>query len=175
MKNSNYLTKIVMYDGGMRTSLVVALRALIIVMLAASITVMVLLLPLYGRMVVETFPEVGHLHLPVLVLTEAFMVSALVVLVSMWVLVGMVGRDVVFSARAFRWVDAIIVAFVVGAVIAFGLLMWIVGFVDIGGPPTGMLGVAGTVGCLAAAVLMALMRGLLVKATEMQDFLAEVV
>ena len=159
----------------MRTPLVLAVRILIVIMVLGCLVAMGLLLPLFGSQTVEMFPEVAHLFWPVLFLTEAFMVAALVVLVSMWVLVGMAGRDAVFSARAFRWVDAIIAAFLVAGLIAFGTSAWIVGVLNIGGAATGMLGLAATVGSLAGAALMALMRGLLTQATAMQDYLAEVV
>lgn len=159
----------------MRTSLVWAVRALIVLMGLGAITIMGLLLPLVGRETVQMFPEASHLFWPVLVLTELFMIAALVVLVCMWVLVGMVGRDQVFSPRAWRYVDAIIVAFLAAAVIAGGTLIWVAGFANVGGPSVGMLGVAATVGSLAGAALMALMRGLLVQATGMRAELAEVV
>ena len=159
----------------MRKWLVWAVRALIVVMTLGALAIMGGLLPMFGLSAAEEFPEVSYLFWPTLVLTETFMVAALVVLGSMWVLVGMVGRDQVFTPRAWRYVDAIIVAFLVAAAISGFTLVWIVGFVDVGGPPIGMLGMVASVGSLAGATLMALMRGLLVKATEMRDELAEVV
>ena len=159
----------------MRRSLAIAVRALIIVMALGCVLIQVLMLPILGSQVVESTPEVAYLFWPVLLATETFMLAAHVVLWSMWALVGMVARDEVFSPRSFRFVDAIIGALLVASVLAGGTLVGVVGAANVGGPPVGMLGVAASVGSLAAAVLTALMRGLLVQATEMRDFMAAVV
>lgn len=144
-----------------------------------------LILPLLASDTVREFPEVAYLRWPVLVLCEIFMTAALVVLGCMWVLVGwvlvgwvlvgMVGREAVFSVRAFRYVDTVIAAFLLAALIAGSTLLWVVEIVAVGGAGVALLGVAATTGCLAGATLMALIRGLLVKATSMSEFMAEVV
>lgn len=159
----------------MRASLAIVVRVLIVVMALGCVVIQVLMLPLFGSQTVESAPEVAYLFWPVLVATEAFMLAAHVVLWSMWLLVGRVARDEVFCPTSFRYVDAIIWALLAASLLAGGTLVGVVGIADVGGPPVGVLGVAASVGSLAAAVLVALMRGLLVQSTEMRDFLEAVV
>ena len=87
----------------------------------------------------------------------------------------------IFSPRAFRWVDVVI-----GATLAAAVLSFVVSVMQVSVPgsvdPEGMTstglmlaGLAGTGVAVFAALVLLVMRGLLRKATTLQDELAQVV
>lgn len=100
-----------------------------------------------------------------------------VVLVAIWALLSRVGRGAIFSERAFRWVDAIIVAGSVATVIVVGIGAHIVLVVEprLDAPGLVLIVLASVVGSATFVLLMLVMRGLLRSATSLQAELAEVV
>jgi hypothetical protein len=92
-----------------------ALRVVLVVVFAGTLFVQV------GMVwALATDSQGGSLPLtPLRVITILGMVSVLVVLVSVWRLVTMVRRGTVFSHAAFRYVDVVIGAIVVAALVWF--------------------------------------------------------
>jgi len=100
-----------------------------------------------------------------------------VALVATWVLLGMVRRDAIFSARAFRGVDVIIGAGIAATIVLMVVAAHLYFVVEPRLDAPGVIVLAGTaVLCAAAFVaLMVVMRGLLAQATALQGELEEVV
>lgn len=101
-----------------------------------------------------------------------------VALVAVWMLLGLIRRDLIFTPRVFRWIDTIIAAAGVATLLAFGVAGHLaVG--DIPAPGDGMqmigaMGGAGAGACAGVAfiMLMAVIRGLFRKATDLQTLAA---
>lgn len=100
-----------------------------------------------------------------------------VVLVAMWMLLTIVRADAIFTPRAFRWVDVILGAGLVGTAVSLLLGIHVALVVE---PPLDTPGVtaiagAGVVCWTAFVLLMFVMRALLHNATSLRSELAEVV
>ncbi|MEU6702827.1 DUF2975 domain-containing protein [Streptomyces wuyuanensis] len=100
---------------------VIALRAVLVVLLAGSVFVQAVMVPLLAVDMEELNADYAYLRTPFLVITVLGVVTVQVVLVSVWRLVTMVARGTVFSHAAFRYVDVVIGALVAAAVVVFGL------------------------------------------------------
>jgi hypothetical protein len=120
-------------------------------------------------------PEVAWLRWPLLATVVLAILGAEVMAVAIWRLLSMVEHDMVFSPRAFVWVDVIIGALVVDVV----LVTAVNGFLGLGvhaNPPSLMLGLlAVAAGGAAFALLMVVMKGLLRKASAFRAELSEIV
>ncbi|MFD8535460.1 DUF2975 domain-containing protein [Streptomyces rubrogriseus] len=148
------------------------------------------LLGLFGQIVVipttasdeaDRFPPYEPFAVPYATVAILGVACVQVALAAVWVLLGMVERDAVFSRRAFRWVDTVIGATVVATLLAFGVAVHLA-VAEIPTPDDGMqtLGALGAaVACVGAgaafAMLVVVMRGLLGKATALRGELARVV
>ncbi|MGW5615402.1 DUF2975 domain-containing protein [Streptomyces sp. NPDC003877] len=100
---------------------VAALRAVLVVLLAGSLFVQGVMVPLLAVDMNGLKPEYAYLRTPILVILVLGVVSAQVVLVCVWRLVTMVRRGTVFSPGAFRYVHIVIGAFVAAACLVFAL------------------------------------------------------
>ncbi|PZT69201.1 DUF2975 domain-containing protein [Streptomyces sp. SW4] len=96
-----------------------ALRAVLVVLLAGSVFVQAVMVPLLASDMEGLDEDVAHLRTPVLLLIVLGVVTAQVVLVCVWRLLTMVRRGTVFSPAAFRYVDAVTGAFVAAALLVF--------------------------------------------------------
>ena len=103
---------------------------------------------------------------PLLVVLEAELVCAQVVIVAIFVLLGMVQRDRIFSDAAFGWVDVILGAMAVAWVMWAGLAAFVFLTSDDPGLPlvVSMVLLAGAV----IGLLMLVMRALLRQATRLR-------
>jgi hypothetical protein len=158
----------------MNRVLIVALRVLIVILLAGMLFGQLRFLPV---VVANDLVEHGAGEVAVLypAIGIALVACAEATLVAIWVLLSMVRKGAIFSERAFRWVDLIVYSGIAATVLAlFFLLHWNWIAPEI---PPGILGiVAGLVLALATFVLLMLvMRGLLRSATELRGELDEVV
>jgi hypothetical protein len=156
-----------------------ALRAVLVVVLAGTVSIQALMV---GTLVSGSDPEDGSLPLTSFrVITILGMVSVQVIGVCVWKLVTMVRRGTVFSHTAFRYVDAVI-----GAIVAAALLWFAVTAVNapgqrddpgvsviMGGIGVGILGVALIVLVLRMLLAQAVARD--VEAAQMQAELDEVI
>ncbi|MER7661602.1 DUF2975 domain-containing protein [Streptomyces sp. NPDC096193] len=160
---------------------VLALRAVLVGLLAGSVFVQAVMVPLLAIDMESLDPDVAYLRTPFLVITVLGIVTVQVVLVCVWRLVTMVRRGTVFSDAAFRYVHIVI-----GAIVAAAILLFALGVVLAPGeavPPGIVLLLGGGVmAVLGVALIVLVLRMLLaqavardVEAAQMQAELAEVI
>ncbi|GGQ61041.1 DUF2975 domain-containing protein [Streptomyces flaveolus] len=160
---------------------VLALRAVIGVLLAGSVFVQAVMVPLLAKDFRGADPDLVAARTPVLVIVVLGVVTAQIVLVCVWRLVTMVRRGTVFSPGAFRYVHIVIGAFVAAALLVFALGVVLApgeavapGVVLLlGGVALAVLGVALIVLVLRMLLAQAVARD--VEASRMQAELAEVI
>ncbi|WP_405977042.1 DUF2975 domain-containing protein [Streptomyces sp. NBC_00158] len=153
-----------------------ALRAVLLVMLAGTVFVQALMV-----WALAADPEEGT-ALPLTPLRVTVILGAVtvqVVLVCVWRLVSMVRRGTVFSHAAFRYVDAVIGAFVAADLLVFAVFLLArpqmepPGFLFLGGIGIGLIGVALIVLVLRMLLAQAVARD--AQAADMQAELDEVI
>ncbi|MGR4878167.1 DUF2975 domain-containing protein [Streptomyces sp. LARHCF249] len=160
---------------------VLALRAVLVVLLAGTAFVQAVMVPLLAADLNDLDGDLAHLRTPILVIILLGVVTVQVVLVCVWRLVTMVRRGTVFSHAAFRYVH-----FVIGALVAAALLVFALGVVLAPGEavPPGMVLLIGGAGLavLGVALIVLVLRMLLaqavardVAAAQMQAELDEVI
>ncbi|MFI6815671.1 DUF2975 domain-containing protein [Nonomuraea sp. NPDC050328] len=98
-----------------------ALRTVLVVLLAGSVFVQAVMLPLLAKDMEGLNPDYAYLRTPFLAIVFLGAVTAQVVLVCVWRLVTMVRRGTVFSTAAFRYVHIVIGAIVAAAVLTFAM------------------------------------------------------
>ncbi|MET9801694.1 DUF2975 domain-containing protein [Streptomyces sp. NPDC006368] len=98
-----------------------ALRAVLVALLAGSLFVQAVMVPLLAADLKGLDPDFAYLRTPFLVITVLGIVTVQVVLVCVWRLVTMVRRGTVFSHAAFRYVHIVIGAMVAAALLVFAL------------------------------------------------------
>ena len=144
---------------------VYVLRGLLVLAFAAVVVLQVMSVP--GTLAYNAEQSKDPLwHIPLLVVLETELVCAQVVLVAIFVLLGMVQQDRIFSDAAFRWVDVILAAMAFAWVVWAGLGAFIFLTSDDPGLPLVM-----SIMLLAGAViglLMLVMRALLKQATTLR-------
>lgn len=159
----------------MSRSVLAALRLLLAVLFVASIAV---------QITAPAFAGAG-LQLPAaVILVSVVLAGALcieAVLVSVWMLVGMVRHDRIFDERgsADRWVRVVIAVLISGALIAFGGAVGILIVLLTSPFPSGSGLVAASAAAAAVSLALALvvivMRRLLHTAIQLRSELAEVI
>ncbi|MER6405300.1 DUF2975 domain-containing protein [Streptomyces viridosporus] len=160
---------------------VLALRAVLGALLAGSVAVQTVMVPLLASDLEGLDPDYAYLRTPFLLVVVLGVVTAQVVLVCVWRLVTMVRRGTVFSHAAFRYVHLVIGAFVAAALLVFTLGVLLApgeavapGVVLLlGGVGLAVLGVALVVLVLRMLLAQAVARD--VEATRMRAELAEVI
>ncbi|WP_327188346.1 DUF2975 domain-containing protein [Streptomyces xinghaiensis] len=100
---------------------VLALRAVLVALLAGSLFVQTVMVPLLAADLEDLGPESAHLRIPLLVIVFLGVVTVQVVAVCVWRLVTMVRHNTVFSHAAFRYVHIVIGTFVAAALLVFAL------------------------------------------------------
>jgi len=139
---------------------VLALRAVLVALLAGSVFVQGVMVPLLAA----DLSDFG-LRTPVIVIVLLGVVTAQVVLVCVWRLVTMVRRGTVFSHGAFRYVHTVI-----GAMTAAALLVFALGVVLAPGEAVapGVVLLIGGVGVavLGVALIVLVLRMLLAQAVD---------
>ncbi|KAF4405080.1 MULTISPECIES: DUF2975 domain-containing protein [Streptomyces] len=100
---------------------VLALRAVLVVLLAGSVFVQAVMVPLLAADLNEGDGDLAHVRTPVVLIVLLGFVAAQVVLVCVWRLVTMVRRGTVFSHAAFRYVHVVIGAIAAAAALLFAL------------------------------------------------------
>lgn len=84
------------------------LRVLLAAVLAGSLFVQAVMVPLLARDLDDLDVDVDHLAVPLLVVAVLGILAVQVCAVCVWRLLTMVRRGTVFTQAAFRWVDVII-------------------------------------------------------------------
>jgi hypothetical protein len=154
---------------------ILALRVLLVVILVGSVAGQLLFFPVLAGQLAEIYPELAWLQWPLLAVVVLVILVAQIAVVAIWVLLAMVERDSLFSAKAFRWVDVIITACVVDAVLILGVNGYLSLQLHANPPGLMLFLLALTVGGAALACLMVVMKGLLRKALGLQSELSEVI
>ncbi|GAA2727711.1 DUF2975 domain-containing protein [Actinocorallia aurantiaca] len=165
----------------MRKLTVLVLRAVLVALLAGSVFVQAVMVPLLAVDMEGFNADHVYLRTPLLVITVLGVATIQVVLVCVWRLVTMVRRGTVFSHAAFRYVDVVMGAIVAAALLAFALGVLLApgeavapGVVLlIGGVGLGILGVALIVLVLRTLLAQAVARD--VEAARMRAELDEVI
>ncbi|MEU3166445.1 DUF2975 domain-containing protein [Streptosporangium sp. NPDC006930] len=160
---------------------VLALRAVLVVLLAGSVFVQAVMVPLFAVDLEALDADVAYLRAPLLVIVFLGVVTIQVVLVCVWRLVTMVRRGTVFSHAAFRYVHTVIGAITAAALLVFALAVLLApgdpvppGMVLlICGAATAVLGVALVVLVLRMLLAQAVARD--VEAARMRAELEEVI
>ncbi|MFD6951285.1 ABC transporter [Nocardiopsis sp. TSRI0078] len=142
---------------------VLALRTVLVMLLAGSVFLQAVMVPLLAVDLGETDPELAFPRAQVLVIVFLGIVTAQVVLACVWRLVTMVRRGTVFSHAAFRYVHIVIGAFVTAAVLTFALAVVLAPGEAV--PPGIVLLVCGVVvAILGVALIVLVLRMLLAQA-----------
>jgi hypothetical protein len=160
---------------------VLALRAVLVALLAGSVFVQAVMVPLLASDLDGIDTDLAYPPAAFLVTIVLGIVTAQVVLVCVWRLVTVVRRGTVFSPAAFRYVHIVMGAFVAAAVLMFTLGVLLApgeavapGVVLlVGGAVVAILGVALIVLVLRMLLAQAVARD--VEATRMRAELAEVI
>ncbi|AJE38756.1 DUF2975 domain-containing protein [Streptomyces nodosus] len=164
------------------------MHSIFIAMLRVGIAA-AMLLGLFGQIVVipttatdevDRFPPYEPFAAPYVTVAIALVLCVQVALGAVWMLLTMVERDAIFTWRAFRLVDTVIGAALVATLLMAGVSAH-VALADIPSPGDGMdvisaLGAATVATAVGAAFMMlvVVMRGLLLKATNLQSESAKV-
>lgn len=96
-------------------------RAVLAAAFAGTLVVLGLVVPALARDLDGLAPAFAHLRVPVLLVAVLGVLSVQVVLVSVWRLVTLVRSGTVFSHRSFRYVDGVLAAVLLAAVLLFAL------------------------------------------------------
>jgi Protein of unknown function (DUF2975) len=146
----------------------------LVVLLLGSVLAQVIV-PVYASQVGTTFPEVANLVVPYSSAAILFIACGQVALLVVWRLLSLVDGGIIFTRRAVRWVDVIIVCAAVATVLTAAVLTHMLGFVPGGGGPMIYYLTACIAGGLAFVLLMVVMRGLLLSAAANRAELDEVI
>jgi hypothetical protein len=150
------------------------LRIVLVVLLLGSVLAQVLV-PVFASQAGTTVPEVAYLVVPYSVAAILFIACGQVALLVVWRLLSLVDGGIIFTRRAVRLVDVIILCGAVATVLTAVVLTHMLGFVPGGGGPT-VYYLAGCIaGGLAFVLLMVVMRGLLLSAVANRAELDEVI
>lgn len=144
---------------------VLALRVVLALVLAGSVFVQAVMVPLLAVDLGEAGAVLAGVRVPVVIIVLLGIVTVQATLVCIWRLLSMVRRGTVFSQGAFRYVDII-----VGAVAAAALLMFVLGAVLAPGEAVapGVVLLIGGAGLLisCAALIVLVLRLLLAQAVD---------
>jgi hypothetical protein len=157
-----------------RTAIVLS-KIFIALIVAAGIFVQSVILPIQASESAAADPELTFLRVPLLVMGILFVLCGQIVVICVWVLLSLVRRDVIFSSRAFRYVDTMIGALLSAAALIAIALLTMELTADAGEPGLFVLALGVACACAALALVVFVMRGLLVKASEQARYLDEVV
>ncbi|MFC8172408.1 DUF2975 domain-containing protein [Streptomyces sp. NPDC012438] len=144
---------------------VLALRAVLAVLLAGSVFVEAVMVPLLAADLDGLRPEYAHLRTPLLVLVVLGALTAQTVLVCVWRLVTMVRRGTVFSHGAFRYVDVVTGAFAAGAALVFAFAVLLAPG-EAAAPGVVLLVCGASLAVLGVALIVLVLRTLLAQAVE---------
>jgi hypothetical protein len=101
---------------------ILALRIVLAMVLAGSLFVQAVMVPLLATDLNEDFgSDVADVSVPFIVITVLGIVTIQITVICVWRLVTMVRRGTVFSHAAFRYVDVVIGAVAAASLLTFGL------------------------------------------------------
>lgn len=157
-----------------RTAIVLS-KIFIALIIAAGLFVQLIILPVQASESAAASPDLEFLRVPLLVIGVLFVLCGQIVVSCVWVLLSLIRKEAIFSRRAFKYVDIMIGALLAGAALIFLALLTMELTADAGEPGLFVLALGVAFGCAALALVIFVMRGLLVKASEQAHYLDEVV
>jgi hypothetical protein len=158
----------------MNRTAIVALKALIVVMIALMLICQVVVVPSVAEQTASMNPDVAFLEVPGILFAVAFLVCVQLALICVWRLLSLVGASVIFSEDAFKWVDGILALVVIATLLILGALVTF----QLSGVALGPLTVICLLGVILGAgfaLLVVVLRGLLRQASQLERDLSEVV
>ena len=143
----------------MNKSAVVALKAVLVAVVAALLVVQVWLSPLMAAEMANQYPEFASLKVPLLVLLEVALLCIQAFLVCLWVLLGKVAAGKIFDPASLAWVRFMACLPAGVGCASFAALFYMPG------PPFLMLSaLLVVIICVGLVLLLIVMRGLLLQA-----------
>lgn len=137
------------------------LRVLVVVCLLIAVAALTWFVPWVAGEMAQDLPEYATAHVPLLLLAEVALVCAIVALICLWQLLSRVRRGRIFDPHSLGWVQAMGAASGVAAICCLLAEFWIPG------PPLlGMLVLVVALLCAGLALVLVVMRGLLVQASQ---------
>lgn len=158
-----------------RPAIIGTIKTLITILFIGAIATQVGLLPLLAAQCAAADPPHVFLRIPYLIVCIAVVLGFEIILLAIWRLLSMTGSGQVFSNRALPWVNLIVGCAAVDTILAAGLFLHIVIAVQVGPLLVLALMAAGIVFGIAFTLLMVVMRGLLITATNQHDELEAVI
>ncbi|QTV79189.1 DUF2975 domain-containing protein [Microbacterium sp. NIBRBAC000506063] len=158
----------------MHPRIILALKALIVVMLVLLLCSQAFMLPGVAAGVAERNPDLAHLELPGVIGGIVFLVLVQIVLLCVFRLLTLVRADRIFSPAAFRWVDIIFATMLAAAALIAGAFV-VLNVADAMNPSIAILALLGMTVAVGIALLVVVLRGLLRKALQLEQDLSEVV
>jgi hypothetical protein len=158
----------------MHRTTIVVLQVLIVGLLALLLFCQIVVLPQTANSMATLYPEFAQLRVPGIVIGVVFALCAQVLLVCVWRLLTLVRAGAIFSERAFVWVDVALGAVAVATLLVVGSLI----LLQIAGaspPSISLLCLIGIVVGAGLSLLIVVLRGLLRKASQLEQDLSEVV
>ena len=153
---------------------IVSLKALIGALLALLLLCQVVVVPAIAAEMADQLPPLAYLQWPGVIAATIFVLCLQAALICVWRLLTLTREGIIFNARAFGFVDVILVSIVVATVVVLASLV-IITNAEAGSPSIALLGVLGVVVGSLLALLVIVLRGLLRKAAQLESELAEVV
>lgn len=150
------------------------LRLAMAVAVLAGLYGQIIVIPTTADDMVQQFRPYAPYEVPYVTVAILGVACLQAAFVAVWMLLGLVRREAIFTSRTFRWIDTIIVATLVATVLAFGVTAHLaVGNVPSPGDGMEMIGAlgmaaVGTCAAAAFAMLMVIIRDLVHKATDLR-------
>ena len=158
----------------MQQAAVLGSKAVVIVILLISLVGQIVVIPVLAAETVAQFPEAEYLRVPGILGCVAIVLCVQVAMVCIWRLLSMVATSRVFHASAFAMVS-VMIGCGAAATILFFVAFVVLSAANVMNQGLIILLGAGFVGGLGFSMLLVVMRGLLRKATQLEQDMAEVV
>ena len=146
-----------------------ALKGLTLLLLCQVIVV-----PAIATNMADRLPPLAFLQWPGVIAAAVFVLCLQVALACVWRLLSLVREGIIFSPKAFAYVDVILAAIIVATVIIAGAIILLLA-VGASSPSITLLAVLGIMVGTLLTLLVIVLRGLLRKAWQLESDLAEVV
>ena len=153
---------------------IVSLKSLIAALLALLLACQVVVVPVIAAEMADRLPPLAFLQWPGIIAAAIFVLCLQAALICVWRLLTLAREGIIFNAKAFAYVDVILVAIIVATVIVIVTLALLTA-VGAASPSIALLSVLGIVIGAVLALLVVVLRGLLRQASQLESDLAEVV
>lgn len=142
------------------SELVITLLRLALIVILLGLVLGQVLVIVIAAQAAETFPEVEYLVIPYSVIGILVIGCGQAALLVVWRLLSMVGAGVIFTRRALRWVDGIILCGLLATILNAGV--WVHLLTVHGGGPGIILWLVASSACgIVVVLLVVVLRGLL--------------